>query len=172
MSDSRDKDRREHDIPLVDINHPETLYDHSDLSARGIMFFLIVLAITVIGIHLLMWGALRFFARQQLTPVPRNAAVVTPSWQASPKGDPVQRFPAPQLQPDPVADLNKFRAAVEQQLNSTGNGRIAIEQAIDRVAKGELQVRPQPNLAPRAEFGSGADTPAGSGGGTQPMGRQ
>ncbi len=165
-------DDREHEIPLVDVNHPKTLYDHSDLSARAIMYFLLVLAITVIGIHLVMWGALRFFARQQLTPVPRNAAIVTPSWQASPKGDPVQRFPAPQLQPDPVADLNKFRASVEQQLNFGGNGRVPIEQAIDQVAKGGLQVRPQPNFAPYAEFGSGADTAAGSGGGTQPMGRQ
>jgi len=165
-------DDRKRDIPLVDINHPETLYDHSDLSARGIMYFLLVLAITLIAIHLVMWGALRFFARQQLTPVPRNAAIVTPSWQASPKGDPVKYFPAPQLQPDPVADLNKFRASVEQQLNSGGGGRIPIEQAIDQVAKGQLQVRPQPNAAPQAEFGSGADTAVGSGGGTQPRGRQ
>jgi len=165
-------DQREHDIPLVNVDHPGMLYDHSDLSARGVIYFLIILAIAIASVHLLMWGALRFFAKQQLTPVPRNAAIVTPSWQASPKGDPVKYFPAPQLQPDPVADLNKFRASEEQQLMNGGGGRIPIEQAIDQVAKGGVQVRPQPNLAPSAEFGSGADTAAGSGGGTQPMGRQ
>jgi len=173
MNEANDKSREpEHGMPLEQAGHPETMYDRSDLSARAVVYFLITLAITIIGIHLVLWGALRFFAQNQLTPVPRNAAIVTPSWQASPKGDPAQHFPAPQLQPDPVADLNKFRATVEQQMNTSGGGRIAIEQAIDAVAKGTLQVRPQPVLPPRAQFGSGDGSIAGAGGGTEPKGNQ
>jgi hypothetical protein len=175
MSDAEDKSMprdTEGEIPLETIRHPETMYDRSDLSARGIIFFLVALAVTLGVTLLVLWGFFRVYARQQLKPVPRNAAIVTPSRLASPKGDPVQRFPAPQLQPDPVADLNKFRIALEQQLNSAGPGRIPIEQAIDAISKNGLPVRPPPVLPPRAIFGSGDGSPAGSGGGTEPKGNQ
>lgn len=172
MSEAKDRHETEGQIPLGAVAHPETMYDRSDLSARGIVYFLIMLGITIIAIHLVLWGYVRYFAHQQLTPVPRNAAIVTPSSQTGPKGDPALRFPAPQLQPDPVADLNKFRTATEQQLNAAGTGKIPIEQAIDAVAKRGLPVRPQPALPPRAHFGSGDGTLAGSGGGTEPKGNQ
>jgi hypothetical protein len=175
MSDARDESRppgTEHGIPLDEVRHPETMYDRSDLSARGIGYFLIALAILIGMIHVITWGLWRHLSHDQLRPVPRNAAVVTPSWQASPTGDPALRFPAPQLQPDPVADLNKFQAAVEEQLNSSGPGHISVEQAIDRLSKNGLPVRPAPVLPPRAQFGSGDGTPAGAGGGTEPKGNQ
>src|ERR1700693_986178 len=100
MSDAEDKSRP-----------PETLYDRSDLGARGIVYFMIALAITVLVIHLISWGVVRHFAARRVAPAPRNAAVITPFSQASPKGNPALRFPAPQLQPDEVADLAKFSAA-------------------------------------------------------------
>jgi hypothetical protein len=37
-------------------------------------------------------------------------------------GDPAVSFPPPHVQPNPVADLNKFRVREEQQLNSYGWG--------------------------------------------------
>jgi hypothetical protein len=175
MSDPRDESRRrdvEGEIPLEEVRHPETMYDRSDLSSRAIFLFLIALAMGIGLIHVIAWGYWRYAAHNHLTPVPRNAAIVTPSWQASPKGDPVLRFPAPQLQPNPVADLNKFQATVEGQLNSPGEGRTPVEQAIDAVAKNGLPVRPPPVLPPRAHFGSGDGTPAGSGGGTEPLGNK
>ena len=148
------------------------MYDRSDLSARAIFYFLIALAITIALIHVITWGMWRYFAHDRLTPAPRNAAIVTPTSQISPKGDPVLRFPAPQLQPDPAADLIKFQATVEQQLNSSGAGRIPVAEAIDAVAKKGLPVRQAPLLPPRARFGSGDGTLAGSGGGTEPMGNK
>ena len=175
MSDARDKSRppgTEGESPLDEVRHPETMYDRSDLSARGIGYFLIALAILIAVIHVITWGLWRYLSQEHLRPVPRNAAVVTPSAQAGPTGDPVQRFPAPQLQPDPVADLNKFREAVEERLNSSGPGHIPVEQAIDALAKKGLPLRPPPVLPPRAEFGSGDGTAAGSGGGTEPKGNQ
>jgi hypothetical protein len=162
----------EGEIPLEQVRHPETMYERSDLNSHGIFFFLIALAMVIALIHVITWGFWRYFAHDRLTPVPRNAAIVTPSLQVSPKGDPLLRFPAPQLQPDPVADLNKFQAAVEGQLNSPEAGRMAVEQAIDALAKDGLPVRPPPVLAPRARFGSGDGTPAGSGGGTEPKGNK
>jgi hypothetical protein len=175
MSDAHDKSRRpetEREIPLAEVRHPETMYDRSDLSARGIVYFMISLALTVVVIHLISWGMVRYFAGGRVAPAPRNAAVITPSSQASRKGDPALLFPAPQLQPDEVGDLNKFRAATEEQLNTSGAGHIPIEQAIEAVAKNGLPVRPQPALPPRAQFGSGDGTPAGGGGGTEPKGNQ
>lgn len=175
MNDAENKSRRpetEQEIPLAEVRHPETMYDRSDLSARGIVYFMISLAITVLVIHLISWGMVRYFAGSRVTPAARNAAVITPSSQASRNGDPALLFPAPQLQADPVADLNKFRAATEEQLNTSGPGHIPLEQAIEAVAKNGLPVRPQPALPPRARFGSGDGTPAGAGGGTEPKGNQ
>lgn len=173
MSDAEDKSRRpetEREIPLAEARHPETMYDRSDLGARGIVYFMIALAVTVFVIHVISWGMVRYFAASRVAPAPRNAAVIAPFSQASPKGNPALLFPAPQLQPDEVADLNKFRAATGEQLNTSGAGHIPIEQAIEAVAKNGLPVRPQPALPPRARFGSGDGTPAGGGGGTEPKG--
>ncbi|MBZ5627245.1 MAG: hypothetical protein LAO06_00085 [Acidobacteriia bacterium] len=182
MSEAKDESGRpqaEGEISLETARLPETMYDRSDLAARGIVWFLILLAVTIVAIHLISWGLLRYFARNRGTPAPRNAAVVPPAWPASSAGNPVLRFPAPQLQPDPVADLNKFRAAQEEQLDSYGwvdqkNGvaHIPVERAIDIVSQQGLPVRAQPVLPPRASFGSGDGTPAGAGGGTEPRGNQ
>ena len=53
-------------------------------------------------------------------------------------GDPAVTMPMPRLQPDPVADLNKFRDREDEELNSygwvdqqTGKIHIPIERAID-----------------------------------------
>lgn len=169
----------ERELPLEEIGHPETRYDRSDLSARGIVGFLIGLALTIVFIHIIIWGFLRYFSQDTIQPVPRTAALITPPNQMGKLGDPVQRFPAPQLQPDPVADLNKYRATVEEQLNTygwvdqnTGVARIPVERAIDLVAKQGLPTRQAPALAPRASFGSGDGSVAGAGAGTEPRGNQ
>ncbi|MGB9103536.1 MAG: hypothetical protein WCC59_02150 [Terriglobales bacterium] len=175
MSDAKDKSRRpetEREIPLAEVRHPETNYDRSDLSARGIVYFMIALAITVFVIQLISWGMVRYFAGSRVTPAPRNAAVITPFSQVGRVANPALLFPAPRLQANEVGDLNKFRAATEEQLDTAGAGHIPIEQAIEAVAKNGLPVRPQPVLPPGARFGSGDGTTAGAGGGTEPKGNQ
>jgi hypothetical protein len=149
-----------------------TMYDRSDLNARGIVYFMIALALTVLVIHLISWGMARYFAGGRVAPAPRNAAVVMPSAQAGAKGNPALLYPPPQLQADEVGDLNKFHAATEAQLDTAGAGHIPIEQAMEAVAKNGLPVRPQPAPPPGARFGSGDGTPAGGGGGTEPKGNQ
>ncbi len=165
----------EGELHLNEVRHPETAYDRTDLSARGIIGFLIALALTIFFIHIVVWSFLRYFSRETLAPVPRSAAIVTPANQTGPIGDPAKRFPAPQLQPDPVADLNKFRGAVEEQLNTYGwvdqqGGvvRIPIERAIDITAKQGLPTRQAPVLPPRAHFAAGDGSIAGAGAGTMP----
>jgi hypothetical protein len=175
MSDAENKSRRpetEREIPPAEVRPAETMYDRSDLGARGIVYFLIALAITVLVIHLISWGMVRHLAASRVAPAPRNAAVITPFSQANANGNPALLFPAPQLQPDEVADLEKFRAATEERLNTAGPGHIPIEQAIEAVANHGLPVRPQRALPPGARFGSGDGTPAGAAGGTDPEGNR
>jgi hypothetical protein len=177
MSNGEDKrPPDEGELHLEQVRHPETMYDRTDLSARGIVYFLISLALTLLFIHVLIWGFLRYFSHDQLQPAPRSAAIATPMNETGKLGDPARRFPAPQLQPDPVADMNKFSAAVEEQLDTygwvdqkAGVVRIPVERAIDILARQGLPVRPAPVPPPRADFGSGSPTVAGAAGGTEPM---
>jgi hypothetical protein len=157
---------------MSDAENKTTMYDRSDLGARGIMYFMIALAVTVLVIHLISWGMVRRLTSSRVAPAPRNAAVIGPSSPDSWKENPALLFPAPQLQADEVADLDKFRAATEERLNTAGAGHIPIELAIEAVAKNGLPVRPQPALPPGARFGSGDGTTAGGGGGTEPKGNQ
>ena len=169
---------RGEELELGQVRHPEVSYDRSDLSARGILLFLIGLTVAIAAILLVTVGLLRYFTANRLVSVPRTAAIVTPA--KITQGEPTRRFPAPQLQPDPVADLNKFRAAVEQQLNSygwtdqrAGIVHIPIERAIDVISQQGLPTRQPPSLPPRATFGSGdSSTPLGAGAGTEPKSNQ
>lgn len=179
MSDEKDKSREEAELHLEDVQHPETMYDRSDLSSRGVLAFLIGLAITVLLIHLITWGLFRYFAKNQLATPPRSFAVIQPAATKGKNVEPVLTFPAPQLQPDPVADLNKFRASVEEQLNTygwvdqkAGVVHIPVERAIDIVSQQGLPTRPQTAPPPHAMFGTGAQTPAGAGGGLEPKGNK
>ncbi len=166
--------RRKYEAGMQHVQHPDAAYDHSDLEASGIVSFLIGLAITVIFIHLIVWGFMKTYAHFETVGAIRTSASIEPQ-PVPPQGDPVARFPAPRLQPDPVADLDKYREAVEQQLNSAGwldqNAGIAhipVETAIDLVAQRGLPVRPsQPQ-----QQGAPNTVPAAANAGTQPRTNQ
>jgi hypothetical protein len=170
--------RRKYETGMQHVQHPDAAYDRSDLGASGIISFLIGLAITIIFIHFIAWGFIRTYAHFEPKAMVRSSAIIEPQ-PAPPQGDPVARFPAPQLQPDPVADLNKYREAVEQQLNSSGwldqnNGvaHIPVERAIDIVAQRGLPMRPQQTQPQAAVPASGTNSVAGAGGGTEPSARK
>ena len=153
--------RRKYEVNMKHVQHPDASYDRSDLGAQGIISFLIGLAITVIFIHLIVWGFIRAYTRFEPKAMARTSAIIEPQ-AVPPQGDPVLRFPAPQLQPDPTADLNKYREAVEQELNSTGwidqkSGvvHIPVERAIDLVAERGLPVRPAQTQPPPTTTGQG-----------------
>ena len=157
------------------IAHPETAYDRTDLSARGIFIFLIGLAVSIVIIQVMIWGFVRVYAHFEPKLQSRNALEQAVSTNP-PRVDPVLRFPAPQLQPDPVADMNKFRAKVEERLNSSGDEagvkHIPIEQAIEIVAQRGLPVRQSPPPSGEAKFGDGDGSVEGFGGGTAPHGNK
>lgn len=135
------------------IRNPEVEYERRDLSARGVLLFLLALAVTAVFAHLIIWGMFRSLGHRQITPQAAATAIATPV-NTLPKGDPAVAFPAPQLQPDPVADLNKFRARENQILGSYGvvdkdRGivRIPIDRAMQLLVERGLPTRPPASAA-------------------------
>jgi len=189
MSEHRRTDH-EGEVEMGRTQHPEAGYDHSDLGARGIIGFFIGMAVMVIFILILAWGFIRTYAHFEPKPLARTSAITVPEAQTGPKGDPASRFPAPQLQSDEAGDMNQYREAVEQQLNSSGwidqqagVAHIPVERAIDLVAQRGLPVRPEQPQTQPAKLGSGVPHPSkgslggppevvGAAGGTVPHGNK
>jgi len=154
--------------------NPGIQYESRDLGAKGIVVFLIVLAISGILIELLVWGMLRFYNRMTVennVPTSGTSQLYTPTAEL-PGGDPALRFPKPALQVDDVADMNKLKAENAEILNSygwvdknAGVVRVPIQVAIDQVVQKGLPVRQMPSQAPLAGFGDGNGTIPGEGGG-------
>jgi hypothetical protein len=147
-------DTRDHELHPEHVKNPEVAYDRTDLSPRGIVMFLIALAVAGIITHFVLWGAYRVLAKGQVEPEQPNAMVTSNQELKQVGGDPSQVFPAPRLQPDPTADMAKFRAAELQHLYSYGKGEngattIPINQAMDVIANQGLPTRPQ--AAPPAQ---------------------
>lgn len=170
--------RSEYEIPEEEIRHSDVAYDRSDLGAITIFIFLAVLAIGSAVILVITWGFLRYMTGDSLKPQPpAGAAVSRPA--GLPGGDPAVRFPAPQLQPDPVADLNRFRAAAEERLNTYGwvdpqahVVHIPISRAMDILAQRGLPTRQPPQLPSAASFGSNPYLAGARGPGSLPAGAQ
>jgi hypothetical protein len=155
--------------------NPGINYESRDLGARGIVVFLIVLAISGVLIELLVWGMLRFYNKMTLesnVPTAGVSQIYGKPYATPVTGDPSLRFPKPALQVDDVADMNKLKAENEEILNSyswvdknSGVVRVPIQQAIDQVAQKGLPVRQQPTESQIAGFGDGNGTIPGEGGG-------
>ena len=159
MSDIEGNTHPEH------IRNPEVAYEQRDLSARAIMVFLLLLVVASTFAGFIVWGMYRSLGFHQIQPQPSSTAIMTPE-NTLPKGDPALAFPAPKLQPNPAADLNKFRTRENQVLDSYGfvdkdRGvvRIPIERAMQLLVERGLPTAPPPNNA-------GAKAPA------QPTGKR
>ncbi len=131
------------------IRNPEVSYEHRDLSVRAVFGFFIVLAVVGVLIHFFVWGLFKDFGKSQFSAHPTTNPIGTSNEQLKEiGGDPAVAFPAPQLQPDPTADLNKFRAAEEEELNSYGwvdpkadKIHVPIERAMDLLVASGLPQR-------------------------------
>jgi hypothetical protein len=155
--------------------NPGINYESRDLGARGIVVFLIVLAISGVFIELLVWGMLRFYNKMTVennVPSAGMSKLYGEPYAQPVTGPPALRFPQPALQVDDVADMNKMKAENEEILNSyswvdKSNGvvRVPIQTAIDQVAQKGLPVRQQSNAPQIAAFGDGNGSVPGEGGG-------
>jgi len=126
----------------LDIRHKDVAYERRDLSHHVVFGFLAALACGGLMIHLFLWGAFRELGKSQFVSHQTTNPIGTSNEQLQEVGgDPALSFPMPRLQPNPVADLNKFRLREEQRLNSygwvdpqAGRVHIPIEQAMDIMA--------------------------------------
>lgn len=166
------------DVHTENVSHHGVGFENRDLGGRGIIVFLVVLMLSGLVICLMVWGYYGWQAKNRISEAPATGA---PQLTLTPRQmvDPTQRFPKPTLQPDEVADMNKFRVNEDVVLNSYGwvdknNGivHIPIEKAMQTVVQQGLPVRPPQQLPPVPEFGSGKDDPAGLAGGTRPLSQQ
>ncbi|MFB3813200.1 MAG: hypothetical protein ACE14L_03740 [Terriglobales bacterium] len=148
--------------------NPDVTYDATDMSARGVFGFLFVLAIAVGLVIVLLWGLYKYAMKGEVELRPSISPPIVTGERKMQRvgGDPAVTFPAPRLQPDPVADMNKFREREEEILNSygwvdqaRGTVHIPIEQAIQIVAKTGLPARanvPAPPAVDAVNEGSAA----------------
>jgi hypothetical protein len=124
------------------IRHGDVAYELRDLSHEAVFYFFLVLAVVIVLVALALWGVFRQLGGSQYAGHQTTNPIMTSNEELKEIGGyPANSFPAPQLQPDPSADLNKFRIAEEQWMNtygwidqSHGKIHIPIETAIDMMA--------------------------------------
>lgn len=123
----------------VEVRHPDVSYDPRDLNHHVVFLFLGSLAVSVFIVALVLWGAFRLWGGDQFAGHQSTNPIMTSNEQLKEiGGDPAISFPKPNLQPNPIADLNKFRIHEEERMNSYGwvdpaarKIHMPIERAID-----------------------------------------
>ena len=142
--------------------NPEVGYDHSDLSVRGIIIFLVGVGAAGVIAHLVIWGM--FVGAQKVVPYETNAnpmatmetmQAAPPLQNAGPQS--VARFPEPRLQTDDTADMSKFKQEEDIGLypsqpyqTSDGAIHINIDDAMKLIAQRGLPTR-QPGQDQQAQ---------------------
>jgi len=153
------------DLGHEDIRHPETTYEARDLGVRGVLSFLVGLALVCVIVSVVILGMFKYLDHFQAKRQPRPNPLETAHTETRAHAEQaVQQFPQPRLQPDPVADLNRFRAREDQILDSygwsdqsAGIAHIPIERAIDMIAQRGLPTR-ETNAAGAGLASAGAET--------------
>ena len=121
------------------IRNAGVAYESRDLSHVAVFNFFLALGVVIVFVFLGLWGVFRQLGGDQFAGHQSTNPIMTSNEQLKEVGgDPANSFPMPHLQPDPIADLNKFRIREEQRLNTYGwvdqtQGKIhiPIEKAID-----------------------------------------
>ena len=142
----------------ADTQKPETVAGHGgferrDLSAAGIIYFLLGLAAAVLLASFLLTRFYNFLDRREHRLEPAVSPLVTnvpTDTRHIPRDYPQHTFPNPRLEEDERGQLNQLRLTEEQTLNSygwvdqaAGTVHIPIERAMDLIAQRGLPVRPE-----------------------------
>jgi hypothetical protein len=140
------------------LRNPQVDYDRSDLSPKGILFFLIGLFIVGAFIELVIWGMFRFMAHSEVLfaqgqQSPMAVQQTTPQGKTSvlqnTPGANLDAFPEPRLQMNDAEDMGKYFGAETDVLNvkqpfmdPSGAVHIPIDMAMQLIAERGLPVRP------------------------------
>ncbi len=151
----------QHGPDLSSLRNPGVSYEHSDASVRGVIWFLLILTIAGVLIHVLLAGLYKYFAGPGVSLYEQQPARLVYS------KPPV--VPEPRLQPDPVAEDNELRSIQVQRLNSygwvdqkSGMTHIPIDRAVQLLVQRGIPSRPpQPASQYRETLNMGAAAPGG-----------
>ncbi|HLI61984.1 MAG TPA: hypothetical protein VKV05_01195 [Terriglobales bacterium] len=145
------------------LRNPQVDYERADLSARGILLFLVGLLIAGVFIELVIWGMFRFMARSEVlfahsqvnNPMLQKERAATEGGtrsvlQNAPAVN-FRTFPQPRLQTEDAVDMTRFLNSEQELLNvkqpfadSTGAIHIPISLAMKLIVERGLPVRPNP----------------------------
>jgi hypothetical protein len=139
-----------HAHPHGSLENVEVAHEHSDISVRGIVWFLVMLVVIVLITDVAMWGLFKGLDKLEQS----NDPFVTPL--AAPAG----QLPAePRLQTTPWQDLTEFRADEQKHLHGygwvdqrAGIGHVPIERAKELLLQRGLPSRT--DAAPDATEGT------------------
>ncbi|PYR95214.1 MAG: hypothetical protein DMF84_01850 [Acidobacteria bacterium] len=139
-----------HAHPHGSLENVEVAHEHSDISIRGIIWFLAMLVVIVLVTDVAMWGLFKGFDKLEQ----RDDPFVTPL--AAPAG----QLPAePRLQTTPWQDLTQLRADEQKHLDGYGwvdqrggIGHVPIERAKELLLQRGLPSRA--NASPDATEGT------------------
>lgn len=151
--------------------HKKDAHDHGgferrDISAAGIIYFLVGIAAATLIIHFLLAGLYDFLDKREKTQQPPVNPLITnvpADTRQIPFNYPEKTFPTPRLEQDERTQLNDIRMAEEQRLSSydwvdqkAGTVHIPIDRAMELVAQRGLPVRPQEpaSQAPATQMGN------------------
>jgi hypothetical protein len=139
-------------------------YEHQDIGAAGVLYFLLGLAVAGLLVYFIVDGLYHFLDRRSaaeqapINPLVTNAPTDTRHIPKEYNGDYEkylkENFPAPQLEVDERGQLNGIRLKEEETLStydwidkSAGTVRIPIDRAMDLIAQRGLPVRQQAGSA-------------------------
>lgn len=142
-----------HDINSENVRNPDVAYERRDMGARGVLLFFVILFISGVIIHFIVWGVYGAMDKvvagmdapaNPLKPIEKapKAALL----QNTPMVN-LEKFPTPRLQTDDATDMQTFKWQEEQILNAqpwqdqTGTVHIPIDEAMKLVAQRGLPVR-------------------------------
>lgn len=126
-------------------NNPSVGYDKSDLSARGILIFFLVLAIFAVAIQfgvLGLWVSMSKIADKhdpEMSPLAPTAVTPRAGIMQNTANVNIQKFPEPRLQNDDIGDMTRFLIKETEALtaepwqDAQGNVHLPIDQAIEMV---------------------------------------
>lgn len=131
-------------------------FEREDLGAKPVIGFIVSLVISGVLIYYVIWGIFHFLdAYDKKHQQVRTPLIQVESNTRDVQTQLIQRFPEPRLEDNERTELNGFRYAEEQELNSygwvdknAGVAHIPIEQAMQLIARKGLPTTPQTGIAP------------------------
>lgn len=131
-------------------------FEHEDLGSKPIVGFIITLVVLGVLTYYVLWGMFHFLdaynrkhqpAVSPMTKVEPDTRIVTPQT--------IEQFPEPRLEDNERTEIDGFRYAEEQKLNSygwvnqdAGVAHIPIDRAMQLIAQRGLPTTPQAGTMP------------------------